>query len=117
MLKVADAEGRLAEAEAMFGGWPTSSWRSRVQDDPLIELLDLGCSLPRMSGVRLTTGDLFHRLKTHAGLSHPPREFEIKSAIAFGKYLQELKGTLRELFGASERPGRAGTRLVDFQPH
>jgi hypothetical protein len=116
VLKVADANGRLPEAESMFRRLANEQLAFSVQDDPVIEMLDLWLLSPANVGCELTTGDLFHRLKMHAGLLQPPREFEIKSAIAFGKKLQELKGTLRDLFGASERPGRAGTRWWTFNP-
>ena len=116
VLKVAEANDRLPEAESMLRRLANEQLALSIQDDPVIELLDIWLRSPANLGRELTTGDLFHQLKMQAGLLHPPREFEIKSVIAFGRKLQELKGTLSDLFGASERAGRAGTRWWTFNP-
>jgi hypothetical protein len=112
VLKVADANGRLAEAEAMFGRLSREQLMFTIQDDPVVELLEDW--VKGYTGQEVTTGQLFTALQTLARCSQ--RSFDFKSVGSFGQYLQSNRATLKALFGATDRTGGAGKRLWRFSP-
>jgi hypothetical protein len=67
-------------------------------------------------GQEVSTGQLFAALRTLASSPDAPRSFDFKSAVSFGKYLADNLASLRALFGATYRTGRAGMRLWRFAP-
>jgi hypothetical protein len=112
VLKVADADDKLHEAEAMFERLAQEQLAFTVQDDPVVELLEDW--LKDYTGQELTTGQLFIALQTLARYSH--RSFDFKSAVSFGQYLQSNRASLKALFGADERTGGGRKRLWRFAP-
>jgi hypothetical protein len=112
VLKVADAEGRLVEAEAMLKRLSEEQLAFTVQDDPVIELLELW--VKGHAGQEVTTAELYSALRTMACSSHPQRSFDFKSAVSFGQYLQSNRATLKALFGATDRTVGGRKRLWQF---
>ena len=112
MLRMADAEGQLANAEATLNRLSAEQLAFTAQDDAVIELLeDWVASNP---GREVTTGTLFMELKTLAALSQPQRAFDFRTSIAFGLYLQSNRATLRALFGAEDRTIGGRKRVWGF---
>jgi hypothetical protein len=114
VLKVADSDGRLPEAEAMFERLSKVQLASTIQDDPVIELLEDW--VRGHTGEEVSTAQLFAALKMLASSLDLQWSFAFKSPIAFGKYLMNNLATLKELFGATYRSGGAGKRLWRFSP-
>jgi hypothetical protein len=112
VLRVADAEDRLAEAEAMFERLAQEQLAFVVQDDPVIELLEDW--VHDHPGQEVTTAQLFAALRTLATSSRPERSFDFKSAVAFGQYLQSNRATLKALFGATDRTVGGRRRVWQF---
>ena len=112
VLKVADADGRLAEAEAIFNRLAAEQLAFIVQDDPLIELLEDWIAMEDGKGKEVTTAQLFEELRRMANSSL--RTFDFRSAKAFGQYLQSNRATLTALFGATDRTVRGRKRLWRF---
>ena len=110
VLKVADADGKLAEAERMFERLGKEQLASTIEDDPIVELLEEW--IKDYCGQEVSTGELFAALRTLA--SHSERSFDFKSSVAFGKYLSDNLATLKALFGTTFRKGGAGKRLWRF---
>jgi hypothetical protein len=110
VLKVADADGKLAEAERMFERLGKEQLASTIEDDPVVELLEEW--VKDYCGQEVSTGELFAALRRLA--SHSERSFDFKSSVAFGKYLSDNLATLKGLFGTTFRKGRAGKRLWRF---
>ena len=114
VLKVADADGRLAEAQAMFDRLAAEQLAFIVQDDPVIELLEDWIALEGGKGKEVTTAQLFDELRRMTNSSQ--RTFDFKSAKGFGQYLQSNRATLKALFGATERTAGGRKRLWRFNP-
>jgi hypothetical protein len=114
VLRVADAQGKLSEAQAMFERLGKEQLAFTVQDDPVLELLEDW--VIDHAGDEVTTAQLFAALRSMANLSHPPRSFDFKSAVSFGHYLQSNRATLRALFGATDRTAGGRKRLWKFVP-
>jgi hypothetical protein len=114
VLRVADADGKLAEAQTMFERLAEEQLAFTVQDDPVIELLEDW--VVTHIGVEVTTGQLFGELRSMASNSLPPRSFDFKSAVSFGQYLQDHRATLKALFGAEDRTVGGRKRLWKFFP-
>ena len=112
VLKVADADGQLPEAEAMLERLGEEQLAFIVQDDPVIELLEDW--VMDHAGQEVTTAQLFMALRTLARSSHPQRSFDVKSAVSFGQYLQSNRATLKALFGATDRTVGGRKRLWQF---
>jgi hypothetical protein len=109
VLRVADAEGKLPEAQTMFKRLGEEQLAFTVQDDPVTELLEDW--VIDHAGEEVTTAQLFAALREMAATSHPPRSFDYKSAVSFGQYLQSNRATLKALFGAEDRTARGRKRL------
>ena len=116
VLKVADAEGNLGEAEAMFDRLGQEQLAFTIQDDPVIEILESWACAKGNAGRELTTAGLFYELKRHADCSQPPMLFDFKNVIGFGQYLQTKRATLAALFGATERTVGGRRRVWQFYP-
>jgi hypothetical protein len=114
VLRAADAEGRLEEAQVMFERLAGEQLAFTVQDDPILELLEDWVF--DHAGEEVTTARLFDSLRSLAMNSHPPRAFDCKSAVAFGQYLQSHRATLTTLFGAEDRTAGGRKRLWRFFP-
>jgi hypothetical protein len=114
VLRVADADGKLPEAQAMFERLGEEQLAFTVQDDPVIELLEDW--VIDHAGEEVTTAQLFASLQAVAVLSHPRRSFDVKSSVAFGQYLQSHRATLKALFGAEDRTAGGRKRLWKFFP-
>lgn len=114
VMRVADAEGRVEQAKAMFARLGAEQLAFTLQDDPVMELLEEW--ITDHSGEEVTTSQLFESLRALALSSHPPRTFDCKSAVAFGQYLQSHLATLMMLFGASDRTAGGRKRLWRFSP-
>ena len=113
VLKVADADGRLAEAEAMFDRLAAEQLAFTIQDDPVIELLEDWVALH--AGEEVTTAQLFGALRTLAMSSGRSQPFDLKNTKSFGKYLQSNRATLNALFGATDRRAGAGKAALAVQ--
>jgi hypothetical protein len=114
VLKVADAGGRQAQAEAMFEKLAQEQLAFTVQDDPVVELLEDWVKVSR--GHEVTTAQLFAELRHIAQNASPPKPFDFRSSNSFGQYLQSHLGTLKVLFGATERTAGGRKRLWRFDP-
>jgi hypothetical protein len=114
VLRVADADGRLGEAQAVFERLAQEQLAFTRQDDPVIELLEDW--LNNYTGHEVTTGELFDALQALASLWQRQSAFDFKSIVAFGKYLQTNLATLKASFGMTYRTGGAGKRLWRFSP-
>jgi hypothetical protein len=112
VLKVADAEGRLEEAQAMLDRLGQEQLAFATQDDPIVELLE---DWVKTNAEReVTTNELYAALKELAGNAFPPRAFDFRTAVGFGQYLQGHKATLGALFGATDRTVGGRKRLWTF---
>jgi hypothetical protein len=114
VLRVADAEGKLPEAQTMFKCLGEEQLAFTVQDDPVTELLE-DWVIDHV-GEEVTSAQLFAALQSMASTSHPPRSFDYKSAVSFGQYLQSNRATLKALFGAEDRTARGRKRVWTFFP-
>ena len=115
VLKVADADGKLAEAEAMFDRLAAEQLAFIVEDDPVIELLDDWIALEGGMVRRLRPRSCLMRYElrrmTYGRLSG---RLTSRSAKAFGQYLQSNRATLKALFGATDRTAGGRKRLWRF---
>jgi 5'-deoxynucleotidase YfbR-like HD superfamily hydrolase len=112
VLKVADADGRLAEAETMFNRLAAEQLAFASQGDSVLELLEDWIALEGGSGKEITTARLFDELRRMANSSQ--RAFDFKSAKAFGQYLQNNRATLNAFFGATDRTAGGRKHLWRF---
>jgi hypothetical protein len=97
VLRVADADGRLTEAQAVFERLAQEQLAFTRQDDPVIDLLEDW--LKDYRGQDVTTGELFDALQTLASSWQRQQAFDFKSIVAFGKYLQSNLATLKARSG------------------
>jgi hypothetical protein len=113
-LKVAHAADRGAAMEAILDKLRRQQLDFTAQDDPLLDLLDKWLGNPMSLGKEISTAELFYAL--HALVSTMEfTTFSFKDAKAFGQHLANLKGTLRTLYGTTERTGSQGKRLWTFR--
>jgi len=102
-LAIADAEGRLGEVEGTLQRATQEQLAFATQDDPVLEMIDRWLESSTNLGRQVTTAELFAELLDMSRNSRPTLPFDFKSAKGFGSYLAGAKGTLRELFGATDR--------------
>jgi hypothetical protein len=114
VLKRADAEGRLEEAQVTLDRLGEEQLAFTSQDDPVLELLEEWAHSKGNDGRELSTSTLFRELKGRAMTAYPPQAFDFRTAIGFGQYLQDKRATLRTLFGATDRTVGGRKRLWTF---
>ncbi len=114
-IKVSEALGFAGDMQNLLARVTREQTAFAMANEPLFEWLDKWVALPGNAGKLLTTGQLYAELRILT-LAGGDLVCPWETPQAFGRVIDDFRSTLDTLYGMKERPGRSGTKLVQFWP-